>query len=221
MNDAPITIHRDTAALLVVDMQPDFMPGGPLAAPEGDTLVTPVGRLMASGLFRHIIATQDWHPADHVSFASQQPGRAPFETIELYGQPQVLWPDHCVQDTPGAALHPDMPWRHATLILRKATDSAVDSYSAFRSNHGPDGRRPPTGLTGYLRDHGVSQVFLCGLARDYCVKWSAEDGAAEGFECYFLWDLTRAVDPAADDSVRRDLQEAGVRVVDSSQLTAA
>ncbi|RLK50226.1 nicotinamidase/pyrazinamidase [Alkalispirillum mobile] len=220
MTQPSVTVDPDKAALLVVDMQPDFMPGGPLAAPEGDALVRPVSELMASGLFRHIVATQDWHPADHVSFASQQPGRKPFESIELYGQPQVLWPDHCVQGTPGAALHPDLDWRHATLILRKATDPGVDSYSAFRSNHGPDGSRPPTGLTGYLRDHGVTQVFLCGLARDYCVKWSAEDGAAEGFDCHFLWDLTRAVDPAADESVRADLSTAGVSLIESRQLTA-
>ncbi len=201
-------------ALIVVDVQPDFMPGGPLPAQGGDEVVAPISRLLDADRFRHVVATQDWHPPDHVSFASSHPGRAPFETVELYGAEQVLWPDHCVQGTGGAQLHPGVPWEKAGLILRKATDPRVDSYSGFRENVAPDGGRPSTGLAGYLRDIGVESIYVCGVARDYCVKWTAEDGVAAGFRVHVLWPLTRPVDGAADEAVRRDLTRAGVTIVD-------
>lgn len=202
-----------TTALLVVDMQPDFMPGGALAVNEGDTIVTPIARLMTDSGFGLVVATQDWHPPNHVSFASQHTGREPLDVIELHGHDQVLWPDHCVQGTAGAVLHPDLPWNGVSAIIRKGTDPACDSYSGFRNNWNPDGERPPTGLAGYLRDRGVAEVVVCGLARDYCVKWTAEDAAEAGFGVRVLWDLSRAVDPSADEQVRDDLRAAGVEIV--------
>ncbi len=211
--DESIPQDPDRAALLVVDVQPDFMPGGALATQGGDTVVAPIARLLERGGFRHVVATQDWHPPGHVSFASSHPGRAPFETVELYGAEQVLWPDHCVQGAYGAELHPGVPWQHADTVLRKATDPRVDSYSAFRENVAPDGSRPPTGLAGCLRERGVETLYVCGLARDVCALWSAEDGAAAGFRVRFLWDLTRPVDAGNDAAVQDALERAGARVV--------
>jgi nicotinamidase/pyrazinamidase len=207
----------ENSTLLVVDMQPDFMPGGALAVAEGDAVVAPIGRLMRSNRFALIAATQDWHPPEHVSFASAHPGRRPFERIELYGREQVLWPDHCVQNSRGAQLHAGLPWERVAVIIRKGTDPEVDSYSGIRNNWNRAGRRPPTGLAGYLKDRGVTDIFLCGLARDYCVKWTAEDAAAEGFRVHFFWDLTRPVDPSSDALVRDDLARAGVEIVEGSQ----
>jgi nicotinamidase/pyrazinamidase len=199
-------------ALLLVDIQPDFLPGGALAVPDGDAILDPVRRLVEQDPFDLYVATQDWHPPGHISFASQHPGRSPLDVIELYGHPQVLWPDHCVQGSPGAELHPAIPWQRVSAIIRKGADAATDSYSGFRNNWDRDGERPATGLLGYLREHGVGHVFLCGLARDYCVKWSAEDAAAAGLRTTVLWELTRPVDPTSDDDVRRDLERAGVEV---------
>ena len=168
-------------ALLVIDLQPDFMPGGALACDQGDALVAPIADLLAQRRYRTVVATQDWHPADHASFASQHPGQRPFETILLHAQPQTLWPDHCVQGSAGAALHPGVDWTVADLILRKGTRQQVDSYSAFRENHGPDGERPATGLAGWLHERRIREVHVCGLARDYCVLWSAQDAVKSGF----------------------------------------
>jgi nicotinamidase/pyrazinamidase len=200
-------------ALIVVDMQPDFMPGGALPVTGGDQLVEPIRDLLMSGRFDGVVATQDWHPRGHVSFASHHAGKKPFDVISLYGHEQVLWPDHCVQGTPGAALHQEIPLEWVDAIIRKGNDPAVDSYSGFRNNWNQLGERPGTGLAGYLRERGVTHVLVCGLARDYCVKWTAEDAAAAGFRVRFLWDLTRPVDPTADDRVRADLAKAGVDIV--------
>jgi len=199
-------------ALLVIDLQPDFMPGGALPCAEGDTLVTPIDALLRGGRYATVVATQDWHPPTHASFATQHAGRAPFEQITLHGHPQTLWPAHCVQGTSGAALHPGVAWDRADLILRKGTRQQVDSYSAFRENHGPNGDRPPTGLAGWLRERGIAEVHVCGLARDYCVLWSAQDAAAAGFRVRFLWDLTRPVDAANDDHVAAALRDAGIAI---------
>ncbi len=201
-------------ALVVVDLQPDFMPGGALPVPEGDTLVEPISAAMAASIFAVRIATQDWHPAGHISFASSHSGRQPFDTIELYGHVQTLWPDHCIQESSGARLHPRFSTAAVDAIIRKGTDPAVDSYSGFRNNWDRQGRRPLTGLAGYLRERGVERVVLCGLARDYCVKWSALDAADLGFEAVVLWDLTRPVDAGSDPAVLAELSAAGVKVMD-------
>jgi nicotinamidase/pyrazinamidase len=201
------------AALLVVDVQPDFLPGGALAVAGGDAILAPLARLLALGRFPLVVATQDWHPPGHVSFASSHPGRAPFATVELYGRPQVLWPDHCVQGTPGAALHAGLPTAPLAAVVRKGMDPVVDSYSAFRNNWDARGERPATGLAGYLRERGVDELWLVGLARDYCVLWSAEDAADAGFRVRVLWDLTRPVDATADGRVRAALAARGVAVV--------
>lgn len=211
-------IDRDRTALILVDIQPDFMPGGALPVADGDAIVAPVRELMEADVFGLYVATQDWHPAGHISFASSHEGKRPLETIELYGHDQVLWPDHCVQGTPGAELHPDLPWEKVSVIIRKGADPKVDSYSGFRNNWNPGGERPSTGLTGYLKDRGISELYVCGLARDFCVKWSAEDAAREGFRVHYLWDLTRGVDPTGDNRVREDLEKLGVEILESAQV---
>ncbi|HZS40436.1 MAG TPA: bifunctional nicotinamidase/pyrazinamidase [Polyangia bacterium] len=206
-----------TDALLVIDLQPDFMPGGALAVEEGDRIAAPLGALARR--FSTVVATQDFHPRGHVSFASTH-GRRPFETVPLYGAEQTLWPDHCLAGAPGAALHPALPDDSVALILRKGTRRDVDSYSAFRENLGPDGARATTGLGAWLKARGIRRVFVAGLARDFCVKHSALDAAAEGFETFVLDDLTRAVDArhrAADD---RAFAAAGVELLDSAALIA-
>lgn len=200
-------------ALLVIDLQPDFMPGGALPCHEGDAIVTDIAALLASRRYATVVATQDWHPRGHASFASSHAGRSPFDTISLHGQPQVLWPDHCVQGTPGAALATRVDWTPADLILRKGTHPQVDSYSAFQENHGPDGTRPSTGLAGWLRARGIDEVHVCGLARDYCVLWSAQDAVTAGFRVRFLWDLTRPVTPAGDAPTKMALDEAGIAII--------
>ncbi|MBA2077280.1 bifunctional nicotinamidase/pyrazinamidase [Rhodanobacter sp. PCA2] len=203
----------ERTALLVVDMQPDFMPGGALACHEGDAIVAGIDRLLRTRRFRHVAATQDWHPAGHVSFASSHPGTQPFQQIALYGQPQTLWPDHCVQGTPGAALHPGIDWSMADLILRKGSDPHVDSYSGFRENHDRHGARPATGLAGWLRERGVEEVLVCGLARDVCVLWTAQDAVAAGFRAGLLWELSRPVTPAGDEPTRAALAAQGIALV--------
>ena len=206
----------DTDLLLVVDVQNDFCPDGALAVPRGDEVLAPINRI--GRRFAHVALTQDWHPGDHRSFASQHAGRRPFETITLpYGE-QVLWPDHCVQGTQGAALHQDLPWEKAAAIIRKATDPAVDSYSALRNNWNPRGKRPSTGLSGYLKNHGMREVFICGLARDFCVRWSAEDAVKDGFRTSVIWDLCRSIDPSSDQRLRRRLIARGVKIIDSGDL---
>lgn len=214
-------IDRSRAALLLVDIQPDFLPGGALPTHDGLAILEPIGRLLAERPFGLCIATQDWHPRDHVSFASNHPGREPMDRIELYGHEQILWPDHCIQETPGAMLHPHVDWSGFSAIVRKAVDPRVDSYSAIRNNWNSRGERPPTGLAGYLRERGIEQVFIAGLARDYCVRWSAEDCVDAGFATFVLWDLSRPVDPASDADVREALDRRGVAVLDSARLLAA
>lgn len=208
-----MTHDRSRSALILVDLQPDFMPGGALPVEEGDLVLEPIRRLLERDRFALYVATQDWHPGGHVSFASSHPGRRPFDVIQVHGHEQTLWPDHCVQGTPGARLHPELSWERVSAIIRKGTEADTDSYSGFRNNWNAAGRRPPTGLTGYLRERGIESVYLCGLARDFCVKWSAEDAAAAGFRTTVLWDLTRPVDPSSDDRVRKDLRAAKVEVI--------
>lgn len=203
-------------ALLVVDLQHDFLPGGALGVNGGQEIVAPIARV--AGAFGTVVATQDWHPREHVSFASSHPPHRPYESIELPQGRQELWPDHCVRGGAGAALHPGLPDALLTLIVRKGIRREVDSYSAFRENVGPDGRRPTTGLGAWLAARGVSRVFLAGLARDFCVRFSAVDAAAEGFEAIVLDDLTRAVFPERAAEVDAAFERAGVRVARSGDV---
>jgi nicotinamidase/pyrazinamidase len=205
----------DRDVLLVIDVQNDFCDGGALAVPGGQNVVPVIHRIAA--LFRHLIMTQDWHPRDHHSFASNHPGRAPFDTIETAHGLHVLWPDHCVQGSMGAAFHPHLQPDNAELILRKGFRNDVDSYSAFREND----RITRTGLTGYLRERGLGRIFLAGLAYDYCVRHSAIDSMQAGFETYVVEDACRAID--IRDSVAATnhvFHEAGVRRITSEMLGA-
>jgi nicotinamidase/pyrazinamidase len=211
---------QNHAALILVDVQPDFMPGGALACHEGDAIVPGIDHLLRRRLFKQTVATQDWHPRGHISFASMHAGMAPFQQMSLHGYPQTLWPNHCVQGTPGATLHPDIDWSPVDLILRKGSDPDVDSYSGFRENHGPDGARPSTGLAGWLRERGVSEVYIAGLARDVCVLWTAQDALALGFRAHVLWDLTRPVTPDSDADTRATLEATGIGIVESASRLA-
>lgn len=215
---ATFSVSPSRSALLLVDIQPDFMPGGSLPVAEGDAILGGVRTLMESGLFGLQVATQDWHPPDHVSFASNHAGHEPMDVIELWGHDQILWPDHCVQGTPGGELHPSLPWARVSVVVRKGMSSDADSYSGFRNNFNADGERPSTGLAGYLRERGIETVYVCGLARDVCVQWTAEDAADAGFGVVYVWDLTRAVDPSKDHAVRTSLEARGVRIAQSSEL---
>jgi len=197
--------------LLVIDVQNDFCPGGALAVAGGDEIVPVVNRL--AGRFAHVVLTQDWHPSGHRSFASAHPGRKPYDSVPLAYGPQVLWPDHCVQGTPGAELRADLHLPHAQLLLRKGCDREIDSYSAFCEND----RRTRTGLAGYLRERGLARVFVAGLAFDFCVRYSCEDGRREGFEVVVIEDACRGIDANGSmAAARRALAECGVRAVDSS-----
>ena len=204
---------NDTTALLIVDAQYGFMPGGGLPVADGDAIVPVVNRLAAR--FSNVILTQDWHPADHISIAANHPGRAPYELIDLpYGK-QVLWPTHCVQGTHDAALHGSLQVTHAQLIIRKGWNREVDSYSAFVEAD----RRTTTGLEAYLKARGIRALYLCGLATDYCVSWSAQDARAAGFEATVVEDACRAID--LDGSLAQawsDMQAAGVQRLTSEQL---
>jgi nicotinamidase/pyrazinamidase len=195
--------------LIVTDPQLDFCPGGALAVPQGDQIVPVVNRLARH--FAHVILTQDWHPAGHLSFASAHPGRRPFETIEVEYGPQTLWPDHCVQGSQGAAFHPGLDIAQVELVIRKGYRADIDSYSAFREND----RKTPTGLAGYLRERGFERVTLCGLASDFCVFFSAIDAVAAGFATAVALDASRAID--IDGSLARALtamRAAGVVLLD-------
>ncbi|HEV7320778.1 MAG TPA: bifunctional nicotinamidase/pyrazinamidase [Ensifer sp.] len=175
-------------ALIVVDVQNDFCPGGALAVEGGDEIVPMINGLI--GRFEHVVLTQDWHPARHSSFASSHPGKAPFEMIAMPYGAQTLWPDHCVQGSTGAEFHPALEWTRAELVIRKGFRPEIDSYSAFFEND----RRTPTGLTGYLRDRGIRKVTLCGLATDFCVAFSALDAVAQGFSTSVVLDACRGID---------------------------
>lgn len=200
-------------ALLVVDVQNGFMPGGGLPVPDGNAVVPVVNRLALH--FDNIILTQDWHPADHVSFAANTPDAKPFETIRLpYGE-QVLWPVHCVQGTHDAAFHPRLDIPHAQLIIRKGHHQAVDSYSAFVEAD----RKTVTGLAGYLKARNIRSLYICGLATDYCVNWTALDARAEGFDVCVVEDACRGID--LDGSLARawnDMAAAGVERLNADQV---
>ncbi|NBO20692.1 MAG: bifunctional nicotinamidase/pyrazinamidase [Rhodobacteraceae bacterium] len=194
-----------TNCLIVIDVQNDFCPGGALAVAGGDAILVRINALMDE--FSTVVLTQDWHPADHGSFAANHPGAAPFSVTNMPYGPQVLWPTHCVQDTPGAAFHPGLRTAPADLVLRKGTRAAIDSYSAFFEND----RTTATGLVGYLRARGITDITLVGLALDYCVAYSALDAAALGFGVTVLQGACRGID--LDGSVARmqaEMAAAGV-----------
>ncbi|HET6376884.1 MAG TPA: nicotinamidase [Methylocella sp.] len=199
--------------LLAVDVQNDFCPGGRLSVPRGGEVVEPVNRL--GERFAHVVLVQDWHPPGHRSFASSHPGREPFGTIETAYGAQTLWPDHCVQGTPGADFHPGLRIPHAALILRKGIRIEMDSYSAFFEND----RATPTGLGGYLRERGFSRVFIAGLALDYCVRYSAEDAQSQGFTAVIIEDASRAIDSFGSlAAARKSFAERGLAVVQSTEI---
>ena len=181
----------ESDVLLVIDVQNDFCPGGALAVPRGDEVVPIVNRLASR--FANVVLTQDWHPPDHLSFASAHPGRKPFEIVTAAYGPQVLWPDHCVQETRGAEFHPSLTIPHAALVLRKGIRRTIDSYSAFYEND----RKTPTGLVGYLRERNLTHIFLAGLAFDFCVRYSAEDATRSGFAVAVIEDACRGIDMEA------------------------
>ena len=198
---------RPTDCLLVIDVQNDFCAGGALAVPDGDAVVAPINALMAR--FEHVVLTQDWHPPGHSSFASEHPAHAPYDTVEMPYGPQTLWPDHCVQGSPGARFHPELELDRASLAIRKGFRPAIDSYSAFRENDGESA----TGLAGYLRERGTVRVIAVGLAFDFCVRWSAEDARRAGFESVVIESACRAIDlDGSVDAARAALEEAGVVV---------
>jgi len=199
--------------LVVVDVQGDFLPGGSLAVADGDAVV-PLINVLAKK-FTNVVLTQDWHPANHISFASQHPGKAPFETIELDYGTQVLWPDHCVWGSRGADISADLDIPQAQLIIRKGYTRAIDSYSGFQEAD----RQTLTGLAGYLNERDVDRLYVVGLATDYCVGWTAIDGAAAGFDVTVIEDATRAIDNAG--SLARaweDMAEAGVERLQSKDI---
>ncbi len=200
---------RDTAhALIVIDVQNDFCPGGALAVAEGDAIIAPINAALADYPVK--VFTQDWHPAGHSSFATSHAGKAPFETTEMPYGTQVLWPDHCVQGSDGAAFHPDLNTTPADLVIRKGFRPQIDSYSAFFEND----RSTPTGLEGYLRTRGVTHLTLVGLATDFCVAYSAIDGAALGFDVTVDTSLCRAIDLEGSLQAAMDqMKAAGVTLV--------
>ncbi|MDX1672239.1 MAG: bifunctional nicotinamidase/pyrazinamidase [Balneolaceae bacterium] len=193
-------------ALLIIDVQNDFCPGGALAVPEGDTVVPNINKLVER--FDTVIQTQDWHPENHNSFASSHPDHEPFETIEVsYGE-QTLWPDHCVQGSEGADFHPDLNIRKTQLIIRKGFREGIDSYSAFYEND----NITPTGLSGYLHERGIDTLYIVGLATDFCVKWSAIDGLKEGFEIYIVKDAVKGIDMEGSvEQAWKEMQEKGAK----------
>ncbi|WP_236190627.1 bifunctional nicotinamidase/pyrazinamidase [Pseudomonas paraglycinae] len=200
-------------ALLVIDVQNDFIPGGQLAVPEGDMIVPLINRL--AGQFKQVVIAQDWHPAGHASFASSHPGRQPYDVIQLpYGE-QTLWPDHCIQGSRGAEFHSGLDLPHAHLIIRKGCNPDIDSYSAFLEAD----RVTTTGLAGYLKERGIETVYMVGLALDFCVMFSALDARAAGFNAFVVLDACRAIDlnGSLASAIER-MQVAGVGLIQSTEL---
>jgi len=207
-------MEKPSSALIVVDIQNDFCPGGALSVPAGDEVVDPINAAMRS--FERVVLTQDWHPADHVSFASSHPGRSVGDSIDASGVAQLLWPDHCVQGTKGAAFHPRLDSDRASMIIRKGFRPSLDSYSCLFEND----RATPTGLEGWLRSVGVSTIFLAGLATDYCVLYTALDAILLGFEAVVIGDCVRAVGapPGSGERAIESLKAAGASFARSGDL---
>lgn len=199
-------------ALVVVDVQNDFIPGGALAVPDGDAIVPLINQLQSK--FDLIVATQDWHPADHASFASNHEGKNAFEKIDLHGMEQVLWPDHCIQGSEGAEFHPGLEMRKVEAIFRKGMDPEIDSYSGFYDN----GHRKNTGLAGYLREKGATELYFCGLAADFCVYFSVKDALKEEFTTILIEDATRPLDENEFKRIKDELREKDVQIMKSSEF---
>ncbi|MCR9087866.1 MAG: bifunctional nicotinamidase/pyrazinamidase [Rhodobacteraceae bacterium] len=201
-------MRPETHALIVIDVQNDFCGGGALAVPDGSAVVAPINALMDE--FPTIVLSQDWHPEDHRSFASQHEGKQPLELMEMHYGPQVLWPDHCVQGSRGAHFHPELRTDAAQMIVRKGFRPTIDSYSAFFEND----RTTPTGLEGYLRARGVDRITLVGLALDFCVHYSAIDAAKLGFAVDVITDACRGIDlDGSLDAAHANMRDAGVQVL--------
>lgn len=202
-----------TSVLIVTDIQNDFLPGGALAVADGDAIIPLVNRLARR--FQNVVITQDWHPAGHISFASSHSGRTPFEVIDLRYGPQVLWPDHCIQGSRGAALADGLDIPHAQMVIRKGYHAHTDSYSSFFEAD----RKTPTGLTGYLFERGIENVYAVGLATDFCVSWTALDARSHGFGMVVIEDACRAIDTSNSlASAMAAMDAAGVRRIQSSAL---
>ena len=199
-------------ALLLIDIQNDFLPGGALAVPDGNLIIPLVNKIQP--MFSLVVATQDWHPKEHKSFASNHALKSPFEKVELKGMEQVLWPDHCVQSSDGAAFSKLLDMNQVETIFRKGMDPEIDSYSGFYDN----GHLKTTGLADYLRARQVDEVFLAGLAGDYCVYYSALDALKEGFKTYLIEDATRAIDPEGFQKAKSDIIKKGGKVIVSGDI---
>lgn len=199
-------------SLVIIDLQNDFMPGGALAVPDGDLIVPVINRLQ--GYFDLVTATQDWHPPRHVSFASNHPGEKPFNKIPLYGVDQILWPDHCVQGTQGAMFHPDLETDTISAIFRKGMNPDVDSYSGFYDNR----HQISTGLSGYLKEKEITELYFCGLAADICVYFTITDALKEGFSSTLIEDASRPLNNEAFKFIKKELSDKGVQIVSSDKI---
>ena len=195
--------------LLIIDVQNDFVPGGSLPVPNGDKIVPVINAMQDK--FDLVIATQDWHPEDHISFASNHEGASLFDVIEIKGNPQILWPNHCVQGSKGAELHPNLDALKFEAVFRKGTDKNIDSYSAFYDNN----HLKSTGLAGYLKEKEASKLYFCGLASDICVYFSIRDAVQEGFECYFIEDASKPLDLEAFETIKIKMVAMGVHIITS------
>lgn len=198
--------------LIIIDVQKDFMPGGPLAVPEGDKIVPVINKIQNN--FELVVATQDWHPASHKSFASNHSDKKPYDKMLLHGLLQTLWPDHCVQGTEGAEFHSGLETKQMAAFFRKGMDPEIDSYSGFFDNN----HLLSTGLAGYLKDKGVSEVHFCGLAADICVYYSIMDSILEGFSAVLIEDATRPLYPDKFDAAKCELAKQGVHIIESHYL---
>jgi nicotinamidase/pyrazinamidase len=198
--------------LLIIDVQNDFLPGGSLEVPKGDEIIRVINRIQDK--FDLVVATQDWHPANHISFASNHKDRKPFEEIELNGMSQILWPDHCVQNSFGSRFHQDLNMTKAEAIFRKGMDRQIDSYSGFYDN----GRKKNTGLTGYLRERKAEELYFCGLAADVCVWYSVLDACKEGFSVTLVEDATKPIDEKAFGGIKKKMKDLGVKILTSEEI---
>lgn len=200
-------------ALLIVDLQNDFCPGGSLAVPDGDSIIPTVNKLV--NVFDAVIQTQDWHPAGHSSFASSHEVKEPYDTVEMDYGIQVLWPDHCVQGSMGAEFHPELNTLKTQVVIRKGFRKAIDSYSTFYEND----QETTTGLTGYLNQRGITDLYTVGLATDFCVKWSILDGIDEGFNMHIVKDAVKGIDlDGSLDAAWNEMKDKGVNIVTSEDL---